>query len=78
MSLMSRLIDGSDSMTAEEKFVDGPPWLGAATAPGGYAILSGLLNEQADEVRGAYEAAGFALVEAEQLGDWTTLTLQRR
>ena len=58
--------------------IDLAPGIGAATAPGGHAILSGLLNEQADEVRGAYEAAGFALVEAEQLGDWTTLTLQRR
>jgi ribosomal protein L11 methyltransferase len=58
--------------------IDLAPGIGAATAPGGYAILSGLLNEQADEVRGAYEAAGFALAEAEQMGDWTTLTLQRR
>ena len=52
--------------------------MGAATAPGGHAILSGLLNEQADEVRAAYDAAGFDLAEAEQLGDWTTLTLRRR
>ena len=58
--------------------IDLAPGIGAATAPGGHAILSGLLNEQADEVRAAYEAAGFTLAEAEQLGDWTTLTLERR
>ena len=44
---------------------------------GGYAILSGLLNEQAEAVQAAYEAEGFALHHAEQIREWTTLTLRR-
>lgn len=49
----------------------------AHLAPGGYAILSGLLNEQAADVTRAYEAEGLTLSHAEEIGDWTTLTLQR-
>ncbi|MBR9765478.1 MAG: 50S ribosomal protein L11 methyltransferase [Rhodobacteraceae bacterium] len=44
---------------------------------GGYAILSGLLNEQAPAVQEAYEAEGFALHHAEQIREWTTLTLRK-
>ncbi len=43
--------------------------------PGGFAILSGILNEQADEVISVYSAAGINLVHREQIVDWTTLTL---
>ena len=57
--------------------IDLAPDLARHLAPGGYAILSGLLNEQAPEVAAAYAAAGVAQVEAEQIGDWTTLLLQR-
>ncbi|WP_375691959.1 50S ribosomal protein L11 methyltransferase [Pseudooceanicola sp. LIPI14-2-Ac024] len=46
-------------------------------APGGHAVLSGLLNEQADEVTAAYAAEGLDLVQAEVIGDWTTLTLRK-
>lgn len=46
-------------------------------APQGYAILSGILNEQADEVVAAYGANGFAVHTREEIGEWTTLTLQR-
>ncbi|PTW50179.1 50S ribosomal protein L11 methyltransferase [Rhodovulum kholense] len=49
------------------------PDIAAQLAPGGIAILSGLLNEQADEVAAAYSAAGLDLEGAEQIGDWTTL-----
>ncbi|QJF50525.1 50S ribosomal protein L11 methyltransferase [Roseobacter ponti] len=42
---------------------------------GGFAILSGILNEQADEVISVYSAAGINLVHREQIVDWTTLTL---
>ena len=45
--------------------------------PGGYAILSGILNEQADEVIGVYARCGINLVERESIVDWTTLTLQK-
>ncbi|PQO24029.1 50S ribosomal protein L11 methyltransferase [Rhodobacteraceae bacterium WD3A24] len=53
------------------------PDMGRHVAPGGYAILSGLLNEQAGEVMAAYRAAGFSQHLTEEVGDWTTLTLKR-
>ncbi|AFO90312.1 50S ribosomal protein L11 methyltransferase [Phaeobacter inhibens] len=43
----------------------------------GYAILSGLLNEQADEVQGVYAQNGINLVQRSEIGDWTTLLLQK-
>ena len=52
------------------------PDLAANAAPGGHAILSGLLNPQAEDVIAAYAAAGFALADRLTLGDWTTLTLR--
>jgi ribosomal protein L11 methyltransferase len=54
------------------------PDMGAHVQAGGYVILSGLLNEQADEVIRQYQAQGFDLVQREEIGDWTTLTMQRR
>ncbi|ATX66838.1 50S ribosomal protein L11 methyltransferase [Roseinatronobacter bogoriensis] len=53
------------------------PEMGRVTAPGGYAILSGLLVEQAEKVLEAYVAAGFGLHHREDIGEWTTLTLKR-
>ncbi|CUH39791.1 Ribosomal protein L11 methyltransferase [Jannaschia seosinensis] len=54
------------------------PDLAAHAAAGGHAILSGILNPQADDVVAAYDAAGFDLKDRRILGDWTTLTLRRR
>lgn len=48
-----------------------------ALAPGGYAILSGLLTRQADEVIAAYAENGTNLVRQDVIGDWATLTLQK-
>ena len=45
---------------------------------GGYAILSGILNEQADEVMSVYSQCGFNLTYREEIVDWTTLTLLRK
>lgn len=45
--------------------------------PGGYAILSGILNEQADEVIAVYAANGINLLHREEIVEWTTLTLQK-
>ena len=45
--------------------------------PGGYAILSGILNEQADGVLNDYLQNGFNLSHQEEIVDWTTLTLSR-
>lgn len=53
------------------------PDLAGALAPDGHAILSGILNEQVDEVLAAYAAQGLAQVARDPIGDWTTLTLRR-
>ncbi|MEQ5826001.1 50S ribosomal protein L11 methyltransferase [Sulfitobacter sp. NFXS29] len=52
------------------------PDMAGALQPAGYAILSGLLNEQAEEVIEVYARSGINLVHRESIGDWTTLTLQ--
>ncbi|WP_135507251.1 50S ribosomal protein L11 methyltransferase [Roseovarius aestuariivivens] len=44
---------------------------------GGNVILSGILNEQADEVCEHYIAAGNSLVSRQEIGDWTTLMLHK-
>jgi ribosomal protein L11 methyltransferase len=54
------------------------PDLAAHLMPGGYAILSGILNEQADEVISVYADLGINLVHREEIVDWTTLTLGRK
>lgn len=45
--------------------------------PGGYAILSGILNDQADEVIAVYAENGINLATREEIGEWTTLTLRK-
>ncbi len=45
--------------------------------PGGIAILSGILNEQAGEVVAAYADQGYDLRRSESIGEWTTLVLDR-
>lgn len=54
------------------------PDLTAHLRPGGYAILSGILNEQAASVIEVYEQNGNNLVRSEEIGDWTTLLLQKK
>ncbi len=58
--------------------VDLAPDMGDNIAAQGHAILSGILNEQADDVVSAYDAAGFDVHTREEIGEWTTLTLTRR
>lgn len=53
------------------------PGVGGITQPGGTAILSGILNTQADGVIAAYAAAGFALKDHLKRKDWTTLVLEK-
>ena len=43
----------------------------------GYVILSGILNEQADEVIKSYENHGFKKVDHLIISEWSTLTLQK-
>ncbi|MCU9847338.1 50S ribosomal protein L11 methyltransferase [Defluviimonas sp. WL0024] len=54
------------------------PEMASAIAPDGYAILSGLLTTQADEVIAAYKTAGFVLVSRDEIAEWATLVLKRR
>ncbi len=54
------------------------PDMAAHTAPSGFVILSGILNNQAEDVLSVYDAAGFAPVHRDEIGEWTTLVLQRR
>jgi len=54
------------------------PDMGTHVQTGGYAILSGILNPQADDVIEAYDAAGFDVKRREEYGEWTTLTLVHR
>ena len=53
------------------------PEMGPAVKTGGYVILSGILNEQADAVIEVYCANGFNLVQRDSIVDWTTLTLSK-
>lgn len=46
-------------------------------AAGGYAVLSGILNTQTDEVIAAYKRAGFLLSARDEIAEWTTLVLRR-
>ncbi|MCQ0092172.1 50S ribosomal protein L11 methyltransferase [Roseovarius sp. M141] len=57
--------------------IDLAPGLTQRLAPGGHVILSGILNEQADEVVAVYLSAGNSLTERQEIGDWTTLTLRK-
>lgn len=45
---------------------------------GGYAILSGILNPQADEVVATYAENGFTVINREEITDWTCLLLQKK
>ena len=53
------------------------PDMAGVMASEGYAILSGLLNEQADEVIEVYARSGINLHHRESIGDWTTLVLRK-
>jgi ribosomal protein L11 methyltransferase len=54
------------------------PDMAAHTANGGYAILSGILNEQADDVIAVYQQNGFNLIEKRVIVEWTTLILRKK
>ncbi|AHM04221.1 Ribosomal protein L11 methyltransferase [Roseibacterium elongatum DSM 19469] len=55
--------------------IDLAPAMAAHVAPGGHVILSGILNEQADEVIAAYAAQNMRVLTRSEIGEWTTLTL---
>jgi len=51
--------------------------LDAHLAPGGYAVLAGLLTRQARRVFRRHRAQGLVLDRRIELGDWTTLILRK-
>ncbi|MEL7281642.1 MAG: 50S ribosomal protein L11 methyltransferase [Pseudomonadota bacterium] len=53
------------------------PAITRALKPEGFVILSGILNEQADEVIDVYCANGNTLIHRREIGEWTTTILQR-
>jgi ribosomal protein L11 methyltransferase len=57
--------------------IDLAPAMAGHIAPGGLAILSGLLVVQAEDVLAAYDSAGFSLQQREDIGEWSTLMLRR-
>ena len=57
--------------------IDLAPAMAAHAAPGGYVILSGLLERQAEEVLAAYAAQGLTLHARLDIEGWSTLTLRR-
>ena len=53
------------------------PDIATHLATGGRAILSGLLSVQADSVIAAYLASGLVLNNRDDIGEWSTLVLQK-
>lgn len=51
--------------------------LGHLVSPGGWLVLSGILQEQAGEVQAALKGAGLRLLERRQIGDWVALAAAR-
>ena len=51
--------------------------LDAVLAPGGVAVLSGLLNHQARKVLLRHRAQGLILLRRRRIGDWTTLVMRK-
>ena len=58
--------------------IDLAPAITAALAPAGHVILSGILNEQADEVVAAYAGQDNLLQDRRVIGEWTTLIFQKK
>ena len=54
------------------------PDMAANLQDGGYMILSGILNEQADEIVAVYARNGINLCHREEIGEWTSLTLRKQ
>jgi ribosomal protein L11 methyltransferase len=51
--------------------------IACSVKPGGYLVLSGLLTEQAAQIRAAYRAVGFITDQQARIAGWTTLVLRR-
>ncbi len=58
--------------------IDLAPDMRSNIAKGGFLIISGILNDQADEVVSIYSGFGFNEVERIQIVDWTTTILTQK
>lgn len=58
--------------------IDLAPDMAGYSSAGGAIILSGLLIDQAAEVTKSYTDAGFDLIAQGDIGEWATLTFERR
>ncbi len=54
------------------------PDMGKSCNDGGYVILSGVLNTQADDVSQSYQENGFSETDRLIIGEWSTITLQKK
>ncbi|WP_300581503.1 50S ribosomal protein L11 methyltransferase [Marivita sp.] len=61
----------------KQPLIDLAPDMASHLALGGFAILSGILNDQGDEVAEVYARNGINTWHREEIGDWTTLTLKK-
>lgn len=61
----------------KQPLIDLAPDMASHLASGGFAILSGILNDQGDEVAEVYARNGINTWHREEIGDWTTLTLKK-
>lgn len=61
----------------KQPLIDLAPDMAKSIAPGGKAILSGILTTQAEDVAQVYEAQGFTRERRDDLGEWTTLVMSR-
>jgi ribosomal protein L11 methyltransferase len=59
-----------------QPLVELAPEMAAHLAPGGYALLSGLLTRQAEEVVASYAAQGINEARRAVIGDWVTLVMR--
>ncbi len=76
------LVDGGPYDLIFANILKGPliglaPDIAGHVKAGGYVILSGILNEQADDVIAVYIQNGFELVDNRRIVDWTTLVLAK-
>ncbi|MDA7426269.1 50S ribosomal protein L11 methyltransferase [Thalassococcus lentus] len=61
----------------KQPLIDLAPHMARHLAPGGYAILSGILTRQANDVIEVYARNGINLELQDDIGDWVTLTLRK-
>jgi ribosomal protein L11 methyltransferase len=54
------------------------PEIGESLGPGGVAILSGILNEQAREIVDTYAACEMTVHRERRINEWSTITLVKR